>query len=405
MTRQKSASKPTCSPASSTTEKPARSSRTPQLHDVVGLITVSSSDSPVCTSSAGVGRRAGRRRPVVGGRRVSPVATLSAPAAASGGRSGERRLGRRRHRRRRRRRSTHRRPGRSPPSGARVRMNERRMEPPRYRVVSCPLRSDLNRGTRRRVGDRRRAASDSRRSSAAVTAYAVPSVRLASTTMPTQPAVVVDERRAARPGGDRRAERVHLALVAGAGRWCRATTSGPVRTIVDGRGRRRACATAPRPASSVARSTAGPSTSARSRARSVRAIERRRRAAGRPSTVIAPPGPSTVWAAVATRPSPTTTPTPRSRCRAIARLARRPPRRRRRGVAGPSSPHPASERRARSGRRRGGVGAEQAGDALGDPAGRRQVEELVGAVGVAAGDEGAGDDELGVGEAARRACP
>ena len=41
-------------------------------------------------------------------------------------------------------------------------------------------------------------------------------------------------------------------------------------------------------------------------------------------------------------------------------------------------------RRRASGRRRGGVGAEQPGDAFGDPAGRREVEELVGPVGVAA---------------------
>ncbi len=45
--------------------------------------------------------------------------------------------------------------------------------------------------------------------------------------------------------------------------------------------------------------------------------------------------------------------------------------------------------------RGGGVGGEEAGDALGDPAGGREVEELVGAVGVAAGHEHAGDDELG----------
>ena len=46
-----------------------------------------------------------------------------------------------------------------------------------------------------------------------------------------------------------------------------------------------------------------------------------------------------------------------------------------------------------------GVGAEQAGDAFGDPAGRRQVEELVRSVGVAAGYECTGDDELGGREA------
>ena len=118
---------------------------------------------------------------------------------------------------------------------------------------------------------------------------------------------------------------------------------------------------------------ASPSRSAASRARSVRA-SRATTSAGAPSTVIARCGPSTVWAAVATRPSPTTTPSPGpgSACRTAGRRRRRPD-----DCAGVGAGRRRPRRRA-SGRRRVGVGAEQSGDALGDPAGGRQVEELVG---------------------------
>src|SRR5256885_2350146 len=46
----------------------------------------------------------------------------------------------------------------------------------------------------------------------------------------------------------------------------------------------------------------------------------------------------------------------------------------------------------------GGVGVEQVGDGFGDLLGGGDVEELVGAGGVAPGGEDAGDDELGLGQ-------
>ena len=168
----------------------------------------------------------------------------------------------------------------------------------------------------------------------------------------------------------------------GANVWTCALVAGAVGGVVDderagahdvdGERRRRACATcAVAGAASVGqRGGAGDVGAQRRPGRSGR--RRRRPSPAAPSTVTSRRGPSTTWAAVTTRPSPTTTPTPSAGSRAIARLggdgddratsAR--PSARRRAQAAEAAP-------ARSGRRRGGVGAEQAGDAFGDPAGRR----------------------------------
>ncbi len=115
------------------------------------------------------------------------------------------------------------------------------------------------------------------------------------------------------PAGDARGERVDLALVARARRWCRGRRAGRCARS------RRAWSVAPEEArrSSVRRSVGraptgpvrGPRRAGRGRCARSSSDDRRRRAVDGQL----PRSPSTVCAAVATRPSPTTTPRPRSR--------------------------------------------------------------------------------------------
>ncbi len=163
MTRQKSASKPTCSPAASTVAKPGEVVARAAAHDVVA-ITVSSIDSPVCTSSAvpvpGVVASvpAGAHGAVVRSTRsssaVRPVSSGSASSSSSLVQPTPIRAT-------------------AAANGATVRMKLRRMgSSPTSTELFRPLAADLSRGTARRErgarGPRWRARSAV--SSAAVTA-------------------------------------------------------------------------------------------------------------------------------------------------------------------------------------------------------------------------------------------